>query len=108
MIKKTAYEDEESRFEDRPIHKNATSEALESLGDTLIFIYNWIKLIDHNYEVRYEMYNISMKKMFQKIPTIKYKPRSQDKKLLKIMIEISSGWYMEKLLRDDHHLGYQK
>ena len=49
-----------------------------------------------------------MKKMFQKIPTIKYKPRSQDKKLLKIMIEISSGWYMEKLLGDDHHLGYQK
>ena len=30
------------------------------------FIDIWLKLFDHNYEVRYEAYNIAMKKMFQK------------------------------------------
>ena len=48
-----------------------------------------------------------MKNIFQKIPTIKLKPLSQGKKLQKLMTEIGGGWYMEKLLRDYHHLGDQ-
>ena len=30
-----------------------TTEALEALGATINFIQIWIKLLDHNYEVRY-------------------------------------------------------
>ena len=36
--KKTSYEDEESSIRDIPIPNNATTEALEALGDNLNFI----------------------------------------------------------------------
>ena len=36
------------------------------MGDTLNFIDIWPKLFDHNYDVRCEIYNRAMKKMFQK------------------------------------------
>ena len=44
---------------------------IEALSDTLNFIGIWLKPFDGNYEVRCGMYNRAMKKMFQKIPTIK-------------------------------------
>ena len=62
-----------------PIPKNATTEALEALGTTLKFIGCWIKLFDHNYEVRFLIYNKAMENIFQKIPTIKYKLLIQGK-----------------------------
>ena len=47
-----------------PIPKNATTESLEALGETLNFIYIWLKLFDHNYEIRCGMYNEAMKNIF--------------------------------------------
>ena len=41
------------------------------MGTTLNFINCWLKLLDHNYEVRHGMYNTAMENVFQKIPTIK-------------------------------------
>ena len=105
--KKTSYGDEGISIGDNPIPKNSTTEALEALGDTLNFIDIWLKLFHQNYEVRCGMYIRAMKKIFQKIPTIKSKPLSQGKKIQKLMTEIGGGWYMEKLLRDYHHLGDQ-
>ena len=52
--------------------------------------------MDHNYDVRCESYNMAMKGMFQKIPTIKLKPLSQGQKVQIIMTEIGGGWYMLK------------
>ena len=75
--KQPSYEDEESNIGDRPIPKNLKTEVLEALGDTSNFIDIWLKLFDHNYDVICEAYNIAMKKMFQKIPTIKSKKLSQ-------------------------------
>ena len=45
------------------------------------------------------MYNKAMKKMFQKIPTIKSKPLSQGKKLQTLSTEIGVGWSMEKMTK---------
>ena len=62
MIKKQpAYEDEESSIGNRIIPKHVTTEALEGLGANINFIGIWIKLLDHNYEVRFGMYNKAMK-----------------------------------------------
>ena len=46
------YEDEERIIWDRPIPKNSTTEALESLVITLNSINCWFKLFEQNYEVR--------------------------------------------------------
>ena len=54
--KQPAHEDEEISIGDRLIPKHVTTEALESLGATLNFIEIWLKLLDHNYEVRCGMY----------------------------------------------------
>ena len=62
--KQPSYEDEDSSILDRPIPKNATTEALEALGATLNFIDIWIKLFYHDYDVRREAYNIYMENMF--------------------------------------------
>ena len=82
-------EDEEISIGDRPIPKNATTEALEALGATLNFINSWFKLFHHNYEVRCGMYNKAMKNIFQKIPTMRSKPLIQGKKYRTI---VRSWW----------------
>ena len=64
IIKKPSYKNLESSIGDRPIHKNATIEALEALGATLNFIDIWLKLLDHNYDVKREVYIAAMKEMF--------------------------------------------
>ena len=107
MIKQSSYKYEDSIIVDRPIPKKATTEALESLSATLNFINFWIKRFDITYKVVCGMYNKAMKNMLQKITKIKSKPLSQGKKHKKLLTEIGGGWYMEKLLRDYHHLGYQ-
>ena len=71
-----------------------TTEALEALGANLNFIEIFIKLLDHNYGVRYEMYNKGMKDMFIQIPTKMTKPLSPKQKVQKIMTEIGGGWYI--------------
>ena len=71
-----SYEDEDSIIVDRVIPKHFTTEALEAFGDTLNFIEIWIKLLDHNYEVRCVIYNKAMKEMFKTIPTTRTKPPS--------------------------------
>ena len=48
------------------IPKHVTTEALEALGATINFIKIWLKLLDHNYEVRCGMYNKAMKYTFKK------------------------------------------
>ena len=80
-----SYEYEEISIGDIPIPKNATTEELEVLGDTLNFIDCWPKLFHHDYEVRWKMYNKAMKKFFKQIPTTKSKPLSHDKRNRKIL-----------------------
>ena len=43
-----------------------TTEALEALCATIIFIEIWLKLLDQNYELICVMYNKAMKEMFKK------------------------------------------
>ena len=62
--KQPSYEDEESIIEDRWIHNNTTTEALESPDANLNFIGFWFKLFHQNYEVRCKMYNKAMKMLF--------------------------------------------
>ena len=59
--RKPAHEDEESSIRDRLILKHVTTKALEALGGTLNFIEIWLKLLEHNYEVRFGMYDKAMK-----------------------------------------------
>ena len=49
------------------------------------FIDIWLKLFDHNFDVRVKAFNTAMKNMFQKIPTIKSKPHSQGQKFQKLV-----------------------
>ena len=51
------------------------------------------------------MYNKAMKKLFRKIPKMKLKPLSQDKKHQKLLTQSGVEWYMEILQRGYHHLG---
>ena len=73
------------------------------MGATLNCIGIWLKLLNHNYEVRCGMYNKTMKEMFKKIPTAMTKALSPKQKVQKFMTEIGGGWYMENFLRDYHH-----
>ena len=66
MIKKPSYEDKESSIGDKPIPKNATTEAFEALVSTLNFIDCWFKLFHQNYEVRCGMYNKATKSCSKK------------------------------------------
>ena len=55
------YEYDESIIGDRLITKHVITEALEALGDTLNFIYIWIKLLEENYDTRRVAYITAMK-----------------------------------------------
>ena len=79
-IKQPTYEDEESSIGYRLIPKHVTIEALEAWGDTPNFIEIWLKLLDHNYELRCRMYNKDTKEMFKKMPTRMTKALSPKKK----------------------------
>ena len=61
----SAYEDEENSIGGRSIPKNATTEALKSLGATLNFIDVWIKLFLENYDARCIAYINDMREMFK-------------------------------------------
>ena len=50
--------------------------------------------MEHNYEVRYEIYKKSMKDTFKQIPTTMTKPHNTKQKFHKLMMEIGGGWYM--------------
>ena len=53
-------------------------------------------MFHHNYEVRWKMYNKAMENLFKKIPTMRSKPLSHNKKHKKLLTYIGGGWYMEK------------
>ena len=67
------------------------------MGATLDFIEIWLKLLDYNYEVIFEMYNKSTKEMFKQIPKTMTKQLIPKQKFQKLMTEIGGGWYMEKI-----------
>ena len=80
--------------------KHVTTEALETLGATFNFIEIWLKLLNHNDEMRCEMDNKDMKDKFKQILLKMTKLLSQKQKLQKLMTEIGGRWYMDKSLRD--------
>ena len=94
---------DESSIGYRPIPKNATTEALKALGDTLNFIDIWLKLFLDNYEARCVSYINAMKNMFKIIHQTMSKALTPKQKFQKLMTDIGGGWYIEKLLRDYHH-----
>ena len=59
---------------DRSIPKNATTEALVSLGATLNFIDIWFKLFEDNYDARCVAYITATKDMFKQRPQTMSKP----------------------------------
>ena len=63
-----AYGDNEIIIWDRLISKNATTEALEVLGDTNNFICIFLKLFEDNYDAICVAYSTDMKEMFKQIP----------------------------------------
>ena len=81
---------------DRSISKHATTKALKAFGDTLTFIDIWLKKIVENYEAKCEAYITAIKQMFNQIPQTMSKALTSKQKVQKLMIDIFSGWYMEK------------
>ena len=69
-----------------------TTEKLEALGASLNFIEIYLKLLDHNNEVRRELNKKSMKEMFKQIPSTMTKPLIPKQKFQKLMTEICGGW----------------
>ena len=61
------------------------------MGVTLNFLEKFLKMSDHNYEVRCEMYNKAMKDIFKQIPTNVTKPLIPKQKVQKLMTEIEVG-----------------
>ena len=92
--KQPDYEHEESSIGYRLILKHVTTEALEALGSTINIIETWLKILNHNYDVIFGMYNKAVKDMSKQIPITMTKPLSK-KKAQKLMTEIGGGWYME-------------
>ena len=86
------YEDDDISIGDGSIPKNATTEVLKSLGDTLSFIDIWIKLFDENYEARCVSYITDMKEMFKQMPQTVSKPLTPKQKFQKLMTDICGGW----------------
>ena len=82
--------------------------SLESLGATLNFIEIYPKLLDHNYEVRFVIYNKAMKEMFNQIPTTMTKALIPKQKVQKLMTEIGGRWYMENIYKGLTPLGRPK
>ena len=80
-----AYEDDESSVRDRLITKHMTTEALESLGDTINYINIWIKLLEDNYDSRHVAYITSMKEMFKQILLTMIKALNPKQKVQKRM-----------------------
>ena len=94
---------DESSFGDRSIPDNATTKTLESLGPTINFIDIWLKLFRENFNARCDAYINAMKGIFRQIPqTIKI-ALTPKQKVQKLMTDMGSRWYMEKVLRDYHH-----
>ena len=75
----------ESSIVDRLIPKGVTTEALESLGDTLNFIDIFIKLLEENYEARRVANITAMKEMFKKISLTMIKALTPEQKVQKFM-----------------------
>ena len=94
--KQPDYEDEEISIGDRLIPKNATTETLKALGDTINFIEILLKRLEENYEIICGMYNKTIRKVFKQIPAKMTKSLSKTN-FQKTMTEISGGWYMEKI-----------
>ena len=56
------------------IPKNATTEELQELGDTINSIDIWLKLFEDNYDARRVAYITAMKKIFKQISQTMSKP----------------------------------
>ena len=69
-----------------------TTEKLEALGASLNFIEIYLKLLDHNNDVRRGMNKKAMKEMFKQIPSTMTKPFIPKQKFQKLMTEICGGW----------------
>ena len=82
MIKKQpACEDAEISLRDRLVSKNITKKALEAMGANINFIDIWLKLLEDNYEMRYVMYNKTMKEMSKQINLTTIKELSPKQKV---------------------------
>ena len=98
------YEYNEIIIGDSSIHKQATTKALKSLGDTLNFIDTWLKLCLDNYDAGCDAYVNAMKQIFKHIPqtinkslTPKQKSPENYDKYWWCMVNV------KKVLRDYHH-----
>ena len=67
------------------IPKHLTTETLEALGATFIFINISIKRLGNNYDAIRVAYSTAMKNMLTQIPTTMMKPLSQRQKAQKLM-----------------------
>ena len=90
------YEDEERSIVDRPIPKDATTEELEALGDTIHFIDVQLKLPEENYDAIRLAYITAMKDTLRQITQTMIKALTPKQKVQIIMTDIGGGWYMEK------------
>ena len=79
--KQLACEDTEISLRDRLVSKNTTTKALEALGANINFIDIWLKLSEDNYEIRYAMYNKTMKEMSKQINITTIKALSPKQKV---------------------------
>ena len=86
-----AYEDDEIDIGDRSIPKDATTKALTALGDTLYFIYIWLKLFVGDYDARCVAYINTTNKMFKQITQTMSKALTPEQKVQKLMIYIGIG-----------------
>ena len=62
-----------------------TTEALESLGATIKFIYIWLTLLEEDYKMSSEMYNKAMKYMFKQMPITMIKALTPKQKVQKFI-----------------------
>ena len=66
------------------------------MGDTLNFIYIWLKLPEDNYDAIWLAYITAMKYMLKQIPQTMIKALTPKQKVQKLMTYIVGGCYMGK------------
>ena len=88
---KPTYVDDASIAGSREIPNNSKTAAIKSLGATIKFIYFWLKHFQKNHQTLFEMYHEVTIELFKQVPTMKYKPLSQDKNNQFLFIDIGSS-----------------
>ena len=92
----TNYQEDDISIGDKVIPKNATVDALHSLGATFIFIDIWLHTLIKIFFVQKHSYETAMGEMFKTTPKNDGIKLTSSEKNQRLITDIGGGWYLDK------------